>query len=153
MCDTPISNYGLIGDMRSCALVDKAGSVDWLCLPRHDSPAVFLRLLDPQGGCCRLEIDGLLAASRRYLENSNILETTFRTATGTLVLRDFMPVRAVEVPDDDARPEGPGHRGTRGPRPPAFPAKAARSSCASSCARPSITPAAPPSSNAVPRTR
>ena len=71
---------------------------------------MFLRLLDPQGGCCRLEIDDFVAASRRYLDNSNILETTFRTATGTLVVRDFMPVQAVERPADAPGSAGPDTR-------------------------------------------
>ena len=105
--DLPISEYGLIGDTRSTALVSRGGSVDWLCLPHHDSPAVFLRLLDPGGGRCWIEIDGLCGTARRYLPDTNVLETTLDAGTGTLVVTDFMPVRTLpepvrEGPDCDA---------------------------------------------------
>jgi GH15 family glucan-1,4-alpha-glucosidase len=89
----PISDYGLIGDMHSCALVSKDGSVDWCCFPRFDSPSVFGRLLDWQnGGFFRLAPRDVTAVSRRYLANTNVLETSFETATGRAVLTDFMPI-------------------------------------------------------------
>ncbi len=89
----PIGDYGLIGDMHSCALVSKAGSIDWCCLPRFDGRSVFGRLLDwNRGGCYGLAPKGVTASNRRYLPNTNVLETTFETDGGRAVLTDFMPV-------------------------------------------------------------
>ncbi len=89
-----IRDYALIGDCQSAALVSSDASIDWLCLPHFDSPAIFLRLLDEkQGGYCAVEPADLVDSSRRYLPRTNILETEFRTRTGTLAVTDFMPVR------------------------------------------------------------
>ena len=89
----PIGDYGLISDMHSCALVSKAGSIDWCCLPRFDSPAIFSRILDWQkGGFFQVAAGEILSVSRRYLPETNILETTFTTNTGVARLTDFMPV-------------------------------------------------------------
>ncbi len=100
----PISDYGLIGDTHSTALIDRNGSIDWLCWPRHDSPSVFARLLDDdKGGCCSLLLDGVTGRSRRYLPGTNILETRFETGTGVAVLVDLMPVH----PPDTVAEEGP----------------------------------------------
>jgi GH15 family glucan-1,4-alpha-glucosidase len=96
----PIADYGLIGDMHTCALVSRAGSIDWACFPRFDSASVFGRILDWQkGGYFSLAPRGLHTAERSYLEGTNVLETTYETATGRAVLTDFMPVTAgVEHP-------------------------------------------------------
>jgi GH15 family glucan-1,4-alpha-glucosidase len=86
----PIGDYALLSDCRSAALVSRAGSVDWLCFPRFDSPAVFARILDPAGGHFTIRPVGQFAASRAYAGPTMVLETTFRTATGTAVLTDAM---------------------------------------------------------------
>ena len=95
----PISDYGLIGDTHSCALISKEGSVDWACFPRFDSRAVFARLLDSEkGGHFTVRPRGEFESSRRYLPATNILETTFRTPSGVIVLTDFMPVHGHSKP-------------------------------------------------------
>ena len=100
----PIADYALIGDTRTTALIARDGSIDWLCWPRHDSPAMFLRLLDDaRGGACTVELDEASGSSRSYLPGTNILETVLDTADGRAVLTDFMPVRAPASPP----PKGP----------------------------------------------
>ena len=92
MGSLPIGDYALLSDCRSAALVSRAGSVDWLCFPRFDSPAVFARILDPDGGHFAIRPAGGFEASRAYVGQTMALETTFRTATGTAVLTDAIAV-------------------------------------------------------------
>jgi GH15 family glucan-1,4-alpha-glucosidase len=92
MTSLPIGDYALLSDCRSAALVSRAGSVDWLCFPRFDSPTVFARILDPGGGHFAIRPAGEFQASRAYADQTMVLETTFRTATGTAVLTDAMAV-------------------------------------------------------------
>ena len=89
-----IGSHGLIGDMSSAALVATDGTIDWCCMPRFDSPSVFAALLDSKSGG-RFQIAPVDVASTRqaYLRDTNILQTSFTTATGTLTVTDFMPVR------------------------------------------------------------
>jgi alpha,alpha-trehalase len=88
----PIGDYALLSDCRSAALVSRDGSVDWLCFPRFDSPAVFARILDSGGGHFSVRPAGDFQASRAYAEQSMALATTFVTAAGTAVLADAMAV-------------------------------------------------------------
>src|SRR5882757_1033295 len=105
MSSIPIEDYALIGDGHTAALVGKNGSIDWLCWPRFDSPACFAALLgtdehghwqitptrqdgsrDRNGG-----VD--TRTTRRYQDDTLVLETTFETDSGTVTLIDFMPMR------------------------------------------------------------
>lgn len=89
----PIRDYGLIGNCHTAALISSEGSLDWGCLPRFDSPAVFCRLLDDQiGGYFQIKPAGKFSVSRSYLEFSAVLATTFGGAAGKARLIDFMPV-------------------------------------------------------------
>ena len=86
----PIGDYALLSDCRSAALVSRDGSVDWLCFPRFDGPSVFCRLLDPAGGRFAIRPAGEFQASRRYADQTMVLETTFTTPGGTAVLTDAL---------------------------------------------------------------
>ncbi|MDW5561876.1 MAG: glycoside hydrolase family 15 protein [Methanomassiliicoccus sp.] len=86
----PIADYGLIGNRYSAALINSKGSIDWLCMPRFDSPSVFARMLDPEkGGFWSISPIGQFESSHRYIEDTNVLETTFITADGKAVMMDF----------------------------------------------------------------
>jgi alpha,alpha-trehalase len=92
MDSLPIGEYALLSDCRSAALVSRHGSVDWLCFPRFDGPAVFCRLLDPAGGHFVIRPAGEFQVSRRYADQTLVLETTFTTTDGTAVLTDAFAV-------------------------------------------------------------
>jgi GH15 family glucan-1,4-alpha-glucosidase len=89
----PIADYAAIGCTRSVALVSRGGSIDWLCWPRFDSASVFGRILDAEkGGFFAIRPSVEHEAKRRYLEGTNVIETTFTTGTGVARLLDLMPV-------------------------------------------------------------
>jgi alpha,alpha-trehalase len=97
---TPIADHALLSDRHSAALVTRAGSVDWLTFPRFDSPSVFGRLLGADAGHWQVQPVGEWTSARRYVQRSLVLETTFETPTGTLVLTDALAM-------------GPGNGGHR----------------------------------------
>ncbi|MGW6538913.1 glycoside hydrolase family 15 protein [Streptomyces sp. NPDC055051] len=90
-----IDDYALIGDLQTAALVGRDGSIDWLCLPRFDSAACFAALLgDEDNGHWLIAPKGSgTCTSRRYAEDSLVLETLWETRTGTVKVTDFMPQR------------------------------------------------------------
>src|SRR5262245_16393744 len=89
----PIVDYGLIGNLVTAALVGRDGSIDWLCLPRFDSPACFAALLGTadNGRWIISPAEPVVETSRRYLDGTAILETRFTTESGSAVVVDFMP--------------------------------------------------------------
>ena len=90
--NAPIESYGLIGDCQTAALVGLDGSIDWLCWPRFDSDACFAALLGTasNGRWLITASDDAIEVTRRYRPDTLVLETTFKTATGTATLIDFM---------------------------------------------------------------
>ncbi|MDQ3877735.1 MAG: DUF5911 domain-containing protein, partial [Actinomycetota bacterium] len=98
---TKIEDYAVIGDTHSIALVSKQGSIDWLCLPRFDSPSTFGALLDAdQGGYWRIAPRERARSRRRYLQDSLVLETTFETDAGSVKVTDCLPLEETSDPHD-----------------------------------------------------
>ncbi|MGA9421448.1 MAG: glycoside hydrolase family 15 protein [Rhodanobacteraceae bacterium] len=88
-----IEDYAMIGDCRSCALVSRDGSIDWLCWPRFDSAACFAALLGSgENGCWRIAPVGAFEVKRHYRDTTMVLETEFETSEGAVTLIDFMPM-------------------------------------------------------------
>jgi GH15 family glucan-1,4-alpha-glucosidase len=89
----PIEDYAIIGNGRSAALISRDGSIDWLCWPRFDSPPWFGRLVDARhGGCWEIHPTERARITRRYVPNTNVLETTLVTTAGRCVVLDLMTV-------------------------------------------------------------
>ncbi len=90
MSTTPIADYALLSDRHSAALVSRDGSIDWLCFPRFDSPSIFARLLGVEAGHWSVRAMGAAEVSRRYLDRTMVLETTFSTPSGIVAVTDAL---------------------------------------------------------------
>jgi alpha,alpha-trehalase len=89
----PIGDYAFLSDGEVSALVAPAGSVEWMCLPRFDAPSVFGAILGKRAGSFRVApLDARVPADRRYLPGTMILETSWGTATGWMIVRDVLLV-------------------------------------------------------------
>lgn len=93
--NTPLEEYAMLGDAETAALVSKSGSIDWLCLPRFDSPACCAALLGTrEHGRWSIIPDGeITRTEHRYRPDTLILETDITVSAGTIRLTDFMPIR------------------------------------------------------------
>lgn len=102
-----ISDYGIIGNLQSIALVNLDGSIDWLCLPRIDSPSIFGALLDDRkGGRFSISSSDEYDSPAEYIPDTNILVTKFRTRKGILQITDFMPINFIGDKElQEERPE------------------------------------------------
>ena len=88
-----ISDYGVIGNCHTAALVSQSGSMDWLCLPCFDSDSLFARILDlEQGGFWAIQPSAAFESSHQYVDHTNVLQTTFTCNEGTVSLLDFMEI-------------------------------------------------------------
>jgi GH15 family glucan-1,4-alpha-glucosidase len=107
----PIADYGFLSDCEVCALVAMSGNIEWMCLPRMDGPSVFAGILDRHAGRFRVgPRDEAVPADRRYLPGTMILETTWGTPSGWLVVRDLLVVGPWHHGDERS------HRYARSPR-------------------------------------
>src|SRR5512143_3371954 len=89
----PIGEYAFLSDRETVALVAPSGAVEWLCVPRPDGPSVFGALLDRGAGSFVVApIDERVPAGRRYLPGTNVLETTWQTPTGWLLVQDALVI-------------------------------------------------------------
>src|SRR5689334_5906849 len=90
MSDVQIADHAILSDCHAAALVTAEGSVDWMCCPRFDSPSIFGRLLDDAAGHWSIRPADAHTSTRRYLDRTLVLETTFHTPTGTMTLTDTL---------------------------------------------------------------
>ena len=92
-----LRDYGVIGNLETCPLIGSDGSIEWCCFPEMASPSVFGALLDPErGGYFAVRPTGEFDSTQSYVPRTNVLQTTFETASGEAVLTDFMPVMGTE---------------------------------------------------------
>lgn len=90
---TLLENYGIIGNLETCPLVGRDGSIDWCCFPHIESSSVFGAILDDEkGGWFAIRPTGEFESEQEYIERTNVLRTRFSTDTGTVTITDFMPV-------------------------------------------------------------
>ncbi|MFI9345304.1 glycoside hydrolase family 15 protein [Streptomyces sp. NPDC052773] len=94
----PVAEHGLIGDLRSVALVGTDGTIDWYCCPAFDAPSVFASILDAErGGSFQLSAAGPAKTKQFYFPDTNVLITRFFTEDGVGEVQDFMPIRGEKV--------------------------------------------------------
>src|SRR5882672_7676046 len=87
----PIADYAFLSDCEVTALVAPSGNIEWMCLPRMDGPSIFGQMLDRDAGGFRLgPVDTKVPAGRRYLPGTMVLETTWGTRTGWIIVRDVL---------------------------------------------------------------
>ena len=100
-----IEDHGLIGDLQTAALASTDGTVDWMCLPRFDSPSVFASLLDSRGGgrFALASVGSKHVTRQMYLPNTAILVTRFLAPGGVAEVVDFMPIENPAVATDRHR--------------------------------------------------
>ena len=106
MAYLPIEDYGIVGNMRTCALIGVNGSVDWFCCPRFDSPSVFGAILDDKkGGYFKIapELGESSVRKQVYWPASNVLITRFLAQSGVAEIIDYMPVSTSLHPHEHTR--------------------------------------------------
>jgi GH15 family glucan-1,4-alpha-glucosidase len=96
MSETPIADYALLSDCHSAALVSRHGVIEWLCLPRFDSPSVFGKMLDDEAGHWSIIARDATTITRRYVDRTMVLETAIGTATGRATLTEAMALEPNE---------------------------------------------------------
>lgn len=96
-----LEEYGIIGNLDTCALISVAGSIDWCCFPHIESPAVFAGILDiEKGGHFAIRPSGSFDSHQQYLEKTNVLQTVFKTSNGQVTLTDFMPIKSFDKDEE-----------------------------------------------------
>lgn len=98
---TRISDYGMIGNSRTAALVSNGGSIDWCCFPKFDSPSYFSRLLDPLGGHFVVSPARSFQSHQSYLPGTNVLQTKFLSEGSSIVLTDLISVKDPKIHPDE----------------------------------------------------
>jgi len=97
----PIADYAFLSDCETTALVAPSGNIEWMCLPRMDSPSVFAAMLDRDAGGFRLgPVDVTVPAARRYLPGTMVLETSWGTRGGWIIVRDLLLIGPWHHPED-----------------------------------------------------
>ena len=98
-----IEDYGLIGNLATCALIGRDGSIDWCCFPHMESPSVFAAILDVEkGGHFSIKPRESSLGQQTYVDRTNVLQTTFETPSGVITITDFMPLTGHPDPQHQA---------------------------------------------------
>ena len=93
MAYKPLEDYGIIGNLETCALVSRDGSIDWCCFPHLESPSIFASILDAdRGGYFAVRPALPFESEQEYIDRTNVLRTHFQTDSGQVTVTDFMPV-------------------------------------------------------------